>query len=511
MNDVSFATADALYRYAYSGKVVYHSVDHPLFHEFWLTSCELDAALRVAGNDELLRQLQRVSRIRFEFAAAPLPFNHPALLRRLSEVTGDALYRKVSLVYPSLAPIVSRFLNLLRELTSCETAPLLDCLRGLVGLDGSATVVTREAKYVEAACSVIHESLGHCEVIDVAELRTACLFERLFIIGSLLWFPDHVFSAPRAPEVHVIAYQWLSRRWQPQQAFLESTAVSEEHASPDIPQVRSEDRELDNWPELDWREISRQALQNSPEAGKSSQDFVETRLFSLSDGLAVFLDVSNRSTSLVIDPEADGDARVRRVPSDEIEIGTFLLRRTEGGGDYILPLADQILGERARPHRAMQRHWKERLREIIAGSSQHESSLRLMDVSLRLIDLGATRADEGNLRYWISSRSISPRDKKDFQAILQLTGLKAQSGEYWTVMRQILAAHYEAGRRIRRGLIQRVRSMDLRQFERHGRIDIVLPDQEGGKLTAFLVEGRAPERSPVPASREGRIFKREDL
>ncbi|MEP7013727.1 MAG: hypothetical protein ABJC13_25685, partial [Acidobacteriota bacterium] len=204
---------------------------------------------------------------------------------------------------------------------------------------------------------------------------------------------------------------------------------------------------IEPWPEPDWEEIKRRAFEESdPAATKHGHDAVEARLFLLGQGLAVFLDVSHRSKSLVIDPEADDEARVTRILSDEILPGKFLLQRTEGGGDYIVPLADKILGERAQPSRAMQSEWKGRLRAAVAESPQPDVNSRLMDVSVRLLDLGAHLADETNLRYWMSSRNICTRDRRDFQAILRLVGLESESERYWSVMRQILAAHHLAAR-----------------------------------------------------------------
>lgn len=503
MNSIPFATAVDIYNCASTKTISYHVVDHPLLHKFWTVSRKLEAAVGLMPTDDLLGQLLRGTRIRFDYAAAPLPFNHNYLIDRLAVVNLDAAARKIRLVYPSLYSHVSEFLELLRDLRSCPDNPLLECLESLFSSTGEVVVI-RDARLAKVSRLVVQEkSPSEREFFGKDELRAIRLFQRIFLIGPPSWFPDHVLSAPRAPEIHVITYRWLSRQWEPRKALLGSMMSFEEPVPQNHLSQSIKEQPLENWPEPDWEEISRRAY-SSVEHVKHGE-LVEARLFFLGEGLALFLDVSNRSTSLVIDPDADDDAKVQRVLSDEIQAGAFLLRRTESGGDYIPPLADQILGSHAPVVRAMQREWKEGLRKAVNESAQSEANLRLLDVSLQLIDLGAARADEANLRYWLSSRNIKTRDKKDFNAIMKLIGLASDIDRYWVAMRKIMAAHHQAGRRIRRSLLERVRAVD--SFQLGGRFDFALPENEGGKLTAFLVEGRAPGRSLIPASQEGRIFE----
>ena len=54
-----------------------------------------------------------------------------------------------------------------------------------------------------------------------------------------------------------------------------------------------------------------------------------------------------RQGRLVIDTSEFGHVQVRRTPVDELEPGMYLLLRTAGGGDYIAPLADRLMGQRA--------------------------------------------------------------------------------------------------------------------------------------------------------------------
>jgi hypothetical protein len=513
VSELSLADAEALYGCARSMTVAYHVVEHPLLQKLCKVGFLFENATRATATEDFLRPLVRDARtIRFELATSPLAFSDTAIAQRLSTAKYDGLLRKASVAYPEHIECAAELVSLLKEALASEANPLLDALEAFGGHDTALIIL--KARLVEAVRAALRtrSRTRLVEVLTPEALRGPRVFQRLIVCGPTRWFPDFVFSAPRAGELHVVSYRWQHAQWSPHSPFLaQATSSPAATASGGSYAARDEDLTNEEWHDLDWEAIARRALEGPDgEPARQGPELLETRLFSLSGGFAVFLDVTNHSKSLVIDPTAHGVLQVRRVFSDDIEPETYLLRRTEGGGDYIVPLADQILAEKAGPHRAMQRHWKERLRQVVAASTETEASGRLMDVGLRLIDLGSQRADEANLRHWMSARCIGTRDKRDFQAIMGLVGLGSEADRYWSVMRQILAAHHQAGSRIRRRLIEQVRAVDFGSTERQGRIDFVLPDAEGGKLSAFLVEARAPTRTLVPAQKEGQLFVRED-
>jgi hypothetical protein len=495
-------------------RVEYHPIKCSLFRTFWEASRRLERAAGEASGEDIVLPLIRATQARFAIAVTPLPFSGFAYFRGPTD--SGSLVDRLCLVYPAMAPEIRDFAIAMRALAASAENPLLDqithvCTEFGAESDGGAVVVRSQS--VADRCRPYFDSQAdftNWEVVDPHELRGPRTYLRLVLAGPTTWFPDHVFGSPRAPELHVVSYAWLLRSWRPQSLFVGGSWVQ-------VPRGRSEPPEwepaepVESWPELDWGEIERLAIESSGDGLEHPHDAVEARLFLLGEGNAVFLDVSQGSTSLVIDPDAEDDDRVKRVLTDEIAPGTFLLRRTEGGGEYIIPLADKILGKRAGSHRAMQADWKHRLREQVANSPQSDSNSRLLDVCMRLLDLGAHLADETNLRYWMSPRSICTRDPRDFRAIMELVGLSADAEKRWGVMRQILAAHLQAGRRIRRRLIERVRELDPSELAGRRRLDFALSEEEGGRLTALLVERRSPGRFMVPVAREGRILSSEEL
>ena len=92
---------------------------------------------------------------------------------------------------------------------------------------------------------------------------------------------------------------------------------------------------------------------------------VSARLFVLEGDCMVMLETEKDSKTLVIDPlswhndEEGGEATVNRIHTSEIEPGMFVLIRSGGAGDYIEPIANEILGERAEALRLSQNKWKQ--------------------------------------------------------------------------------------------------------------------------------------------------------
>ena len=107
----------------------------------------------------------------------------------------------------------------------------------------------------------------------------------------------------------------------------------------------------------------------------------------------------------------------------------------------------------------------------------------------------------------MSDRNIGTRRESDFRALMRLLGLEARFEDYWRAVRTLRAAHRRAGMQIRRALIGRIGSIDVDDLWTHGRVDIELPDSEGGKLTAFRIDGIAPDTSWIPATQIGEVLE----
>jgi hypothetical protein len=492
--------ARTLYEFCGATKIQYHRVDHPTFNRFSRSSRRFFAMLGESAADPFWSEFVRaVRRYRFAAAASPLPLNDPAIFPRLDPEQLRLLVNRATVVYPTCLASLKELTEFLSQLRTCTDNPLIGPLEAAasVGRAGRTGVIIADSRLIGRT----REVLGSCastaafDVLSVAQARDALGCERLIALGAASWFPDHVFSAPRAPELMVVAYRWIRSRWHSSPAFTDGRLASAsqiDHGEADPDDAMDEPSYA-----TDWSEVTAQAI-GGTEASEAP-DTVDARTFVLHGGQAVLLDTADGAYALVIDLEADEDSRVQRVPAGNVQPGMFLLLRTEGGGDYIAPVANRILGPRADPCRAAQRDWKERLRTEVRRTT-------LFQGSLRLVELGSKIADEQNLRNWMWERSICTRDKEDFAAIMRLVGLDDKTDLYWSMMGEIRRAHRQAGARIRRQLLAQVKTADLDRLRREGQLNFVLPDADGGKLTALRVEARSPSTVGVPESRVGRPF-----
>lgn len=501
-----FSAADRLYLNSQTLTVRYHAVDHPIFRQF---SVQLGRLLRALGEDageDYWRDFLRAQRrYRFNLSAAPLPFDHMSVQPRMA-ASFKMLVSRAELVYPAVAKQAAALTDLLFRLSESSDNPLLDCLELSVTGEPGTCVLVPETRLVEAVRGVLRSrgATRGWEALAPADLRGRVTFSRLVAMGSPRWYPEYIFSAPRAPWIDVVSYRWIRGRWRPRAALVGARASMTVPADeePEWEEAESFDEE---WPAIDWAEIERRANETlGQDTTGDSHDDVEARLFLVYGGQAVFLDAEEGSTCLAIDLFEEERSRVKRIRTEDLEPGMFVLVRTEGGGDYVVPVADRILGDKATVYRAAQRDWKAKLRAAVRAAG-------LSEVSGRLRELGLVRADEGNLRNWLSERSIATQEKNDFAAIMRLVGLDAVATDrYWSMMRGIRTAHLRAGMMIRRRLVERVKTADLPRLQKEGRLDFLLPEAEGGRLSAFRVEGRAPATTTVHASRIGRVFERQD-
>jgi hypothetical protein len=253
------------------------------------------------------------------------------------------------------------------------------------------------------------------------------------------------------------------------------------------------------------------AFPNTGSQSGSAEDTVPARLCHVSGNRAVFVAADDGATSLIIDTSETGRASVRRAPTDELEPGYYLLLRTSGGGDFIAPLANRILGDSAAKHRSQQAEWKERL---ISKASERFGSLGRRELSSRvsseLRSQQVSQARPANVHYWMSAKCISPRKVEDFAAIMTFAGLEERTQELWAAMDEIDRAHKRAGFLIRRMLLQKIADTSLESLERDGEMVFDLGDQDGGTLSAFQITGIQEEEFEVPADRIGVLMDTED-
>jgi hypothetical protein len=521
MNFLNVDTANTIYKCGNALRVQRHQVYDADFRALYQAMSKFEQALgEVAGDEYWSTFLRWLKRYRFHMSAAPLPFNQqdPGLPDLKQQLVSHLA--RCEFLYPSFAYQARYLLTLYSQVADAARNPLLDKLVQVwLSLpEAPIAILIKEPRLIPATEAVLRLrreiSARNVEVFAASQMDNAQCYQYLFVFGPARWFPKHIISAPRAKHIHTISFQWIADIWRHEPVFLGATdgnAISrnpvlrEQDGSNQDPSDMYQPEDL--LPTVDWKALSHRLTQRTSPF-ELYQEEVDARPLVLAGDLVVFVDTADNATMLAIkldNEDDDSTDRVQRIPLSELKPGMFILLRTEGGGDYIVPVAAKIMGPKiAQEARERQERWKGLLRKAVVKNG-------LLETAIQLLDLGSHRANEINVRNWMSSRTIRPNDKADFLAILRLTGLAASLDEFWQYAEIIYSAHRQAGFQIRKQLLHQVLTSDLSALRKHGRIEFALPESDGGSLTAFRIEHVSLDTFQVPAFRIGELFPLEDV
>lgn len=526
MKPVSIATATSVYETASKCEITRHWVDHAGLADVSRSLRSLARSLESEAEEEFWqRVLGPVRRLAFALCSTPLPFDRAAAAACIDWDKLHHQVRRCQHVYPdshaALASLVQKLETLSTETGSPFTAPL----ELLHGASGGLSVVLRNPRMNQAVAAYFaaRTALRNATVVSTRQLREGRLCDVLVTIGPCVWFPDYVFSAPRAAQIHVVSFRWIRDAWKPGPVFLNgagsSADKSRQHCVGALPRLRGQAvPPTQTLPDLQPADL----LPPVPPFGKAGSrihgwqpsagdETLVARLCHLSGGRAVFVSADEGASSLVIDLTETGDSIVRRVPADELEPELYLLLRTSGGGDFIAPLADRILGPLAAERRAQQAGWKARL---VAAAQERFGPVSRRELAAcvagNLRSKNVSEACPANVHYWMSSKCIHPRKEEDFAAILAFAGISDRTQELWEAMGEIDRAHRRAGQAIRQMLLRKIATSSLERLKRDGEMTFDLGEQDGGTLSAFQITSLSEEEFEIPADRIGVVLDSEE-
>lgn len=505
MKSLSFDTVADIYGKSASSHMTRHRIPEPVLGSFCISLDQFDKLLGDLANEEYWRQFMLpLKRIRFGLCAAP--FSHSYKQNHISS-TLERLHHHIRLchkLYPHYANGASAILNHLEALEEKSEDPLLSKLLELSPSAFSVSWVVKESRLIPDVELLVSDlNLGHVKVVHPLQLKGEHCYDRLIIIGPSRWFPESVFTAPRSEDIHIVIFDWIYDDWKPQNVF-NHPHKSSGHSNRQII-VEKQDHDT-VWNKIDAASllvvVDKAATVQSALGEKRTDEFddIEAIGVFLEGDWVVFIDASEGAKTLVIDSDEEPSERIHRVAVRDVQPGTFILVRTGGGEDYIVPIADRLLGKDAEEARRYQQHWKQLLRDYVR-------QMGLLETSVALLDLGSDIANEVNVRNWMSPRSIRTQKYHEFEAIMKLTGLETQASEYWEMMEKISSAHRSAGHKIRELLLEQVKDLDIDQLHRQGKMEFKLSDDDDGGITAFRVESLLLDPLSVPYSRIGQPFK----
>ena len=453
-----------------------------------------------AGDDQWRDVLRRLRRLHFDTLAAPLAAEPPECDELHAFLSAQR--QRVKAAIPSVEPMLGDMLDALQGLRESPANSLLAAIGEITGRsEGSPTPVLLSESRLRQPSQAAMEEAGFAHrvlLLTPPELRASSPLDSLVIVGAPRWFPQHVFTAPRAANLVIVRHHWVSADWKDvfrpsfqmarserAQVRREPPVIHRDRASVDV--VPGEEA----IPALEVRPL--EDIERPGHAGwaagrlASEEEEVDAVMLKLDGANVVLLEDEEGNQAYIVD--LDEDDPIHRVPVREVAEGVFILLRTEGAGDYVVDVANQSLGKEAFAVRAKQERWKQGLREAVTARGVEA-------VVAELRRLGSRRANASNLRNWQSPRSIKTKARADFDAILALVGLDDQRDDLWQTMDLIDRAHAKAGQEIRRRLLVEVERADRAELIRHGRLEVKL-DEGGGLLAAFRVEevSRQPHKA----------------
>lgn len=442
--------------------------------------------------------LARLRRARWDLATIPLPSSDPTL--GIDDVAAYVAHclRDCQRVFPHQAADAERATELLVGLARRDTNPLgNEVVAACQRSNGTTALILQNGRRAAAVDAFMRRMGVRLTVLVPGQLSRSRIFDSALVMGPASWFPSYVFSAPRARSIHIIQFDWL-RDPPLEPGVLVGTELhghshwislpANEPAGTPGESLTAEDLQ----PVTDWGAIV--VGTGARSSGSPDQsDVIEAYVFLLASDQAVYLEAEDGSRAQVVEL---GDAKqLRQVSTGAIQVGTYLVTRLGGEGDYIPAIADSLLGEEAARLRAAQCDSKARLRWVVDAAGPDETIARLREA-------GSQRASKGNLRRWLSPGSIRTEDFADFAAIMSVIGADDSAIALWGEMAKIDQAHLRAGQRVRALLNEQIVKGDTRELERRGWQDYDVPEIEGeGALRVARVESRGPERILIEARR----------
>lgn len=522
----TIGSATEVYGNAGRCEIVRHFVDDADLAETSRSLRSLANSIGAEAEDEYWRQtLGPIRKLAFAFCSVPLPFSLSAKAAGTDWTKVRHQVRLCEQMFPDAHKSLATIAERLEQLSARDDSPLIPPLQDLLDSSASLSVLIRNPRMNQAASAYFsgNSKLRHVRVVSATQLRGACACDVLATIGPCAWFPEYVFTAPRAGTIHVLSFRWIRDGWKPGPVLLHTAenggSTNPSHRigalprisdkSPAVPQTSADVEPDELLPPLP--ALTRSAIQFTAAHSENTEERVPARLCHLAGNRAVFVAADEGATSLVIDTSESGSTSVWRAPSEELEPGFYLLLRTSGGGDFIAPLADHILGKMAATRRSQQAEWK---RCLIEKASERFGALTRQELASRLASelrlQQQSHAKPANVHYWLTAKCISPRKPEDFAAIMRFAGLENRTDELWAAMADIDRAHKQAGFLIRRMLLEKITATSLEPLERDGEMVFDLGEEDGGTLTAFLITAIHDEELEVPADRIGVLLDTEE-
>lgn len=526
MTFIELAAACSVYNCCGSVDLSRRRANHAQLAAFAFCFNRFKANYREELSDEYWNRFVRfMKRQAYRMQALPLPFSEIRGLDSEGLNKTASFVSRIKHTYPDMADDAGALFESYDRVSSLDDNPIGDLIleefTSRPTFAGHSAILLRNSQWIDLVENLFCDSkrFRKLHVISPEALRAGDCYSRIFCVGPARWFPDYVFASARSQEISVLCYRWISDRAPSHTAF----PVGATRVSSSKPNSGANGKRLVFVDSNDSRDefvdaedlaprVSISGIQERIKSYVDSSEYnheVSAKLFVLEGECMVMLETEKDSKTLVIDPlswhnDSEGaEATVNKIHTSEIEPGMFVLIRSGGAGDYIEPIANEILGSRAEALRSCQNRWKRLLRATVreAGTEQATKTLNA---------LGSDKANYINLMNWMSTRNIKTREFADFQAIMRLIGLEDEAEELWQAAEEIHAAHRSAGFAIRSFLINQVSQTSIKDLQRTGKATFKIGETDEGSMMVLRVKKILSEPFTVPESSIGKLLEGSD-
>ncbi|MBY0204669.1 hypothetical protein [Paenibacillus cucumis (ex Kampfer et al. 2016)] len=427
--------------------------------------------------------LMLLRKFRFILSASPLPFSSHKDMFSGSELTRLSIQCK--LMYPNLKNDIELVMDSYRVLHNSSEKPVLEYLRSNFNDKISTGLVIKTAIDLNTIEEVLKRTFithNTFTIVTPSKLKKNNFYKRLIILGPTYWYPDFVFNCPRSQTIEIISYDWQLFRAPTMQYFIESESqISTINHGCDIVFNKRKDSPLTKVIEVNDQIVDYKKVENtlSVKLKHTTPNSVKAKLVGLTDMKGIFFE--DHSIKNIWTISLQSEDQVTKCSINKLDTDSYLLIRTGTGRDIIQIKADEYLGKRAAKIRYRHSIWKKRLHKYTIKYASER-------ICRYLRRHGGVRANEANLRNWISNDYIKPREYKDFLAIMKLVKLEEHAEKLWKEADELYRAHQRAGTVIRNLIIQEINKSNLGKLEIEQKMTFGLPDAENATFTAYKIE-----------------------
>ena len=390
---------------------------------------------------------------------SPINFFDSPFRRIIKE--GEELVKKIKNTYPDLYDFADEILIIANEILNEKASPYIDEIR-IKNLDKRINNIVlsrnfKRRKEFQDISNIVYDNIRRIfprgvEILIDSDLRGIKIYDNLLVIGPPRYFEEHIFSTSKTLELHAMCYDFCFKEPIPIKGFIKPFKAKNDNKlfKPIIIKDEINLSELEE-EKVDFNELH-SLISGNNRSVEIGQDRI-CRLAKLANNKFVYL--SNHpgldaKQNILIEDEKGKVNNIRTQPTqvEEIEIGMYVLLRTEGSSDLRIEIANKLLGEKKDYYREMQKNWKKKLVDIIKekgidnvleflkknGASENMTK----DYVLRWansIDNITAIAPEGNY-----SETVPP----NFRTILLLINEEKNIEEYRKGMKSIKSANAKA-------------------------------------------------------------------